>query len=362
MLNYLDRDLPFVNKICEDIDMVIAYQSSELFSDICLVSLYSVLINNLNDRDMYIYILSKDFSDQSLNRVKNMMDKLGFNKNYASVIDISNIADKNGLVFDDYNGKWGIDSFCKLLLGTLLPNSITRVIYLDSDTIVCGNLSKIYNMNLDNYVVAGTKDFLSKEYFDYFGLDNNDIYCNSGMLLINLDNWRKCAIEKKISDYLKKVNGQVFFSEQTVLNIVCRKQICALGLEYNLTSISAFLNYKQLCYLRQPYNGYSREEIKRALKKPVIIHYTSLFLIRGRIWNYRNNHPFRETFDIYARSVPEFKKNDLPIKKAILFRLNSVIPKNITCFVVGYYYCYGRLEKYKKYCRMKNAESIEVRS
>ena len=41
--------------------MVIAYQSSEFFSKICLVSLCSLIENNLNEDDIYVYILSKDF-------------------------------------------------------------------------------------------------------------------------------------------------------------------------------------------------------------------------------------------------------------------------------------------------------------
>ena len=46
--------------------MVIAYQSSEFFSKICLVSLCSLIENNLNEDDIYVYILSKDFSYESL--------------------------------------------------------------------------------------------------------------------------------------------------------------------------------------------------------------------------------------------------------------------------------------------------------
>ena len=190
--------------------MVIAYQSSEFFSKICLVSLCSLIENNLNEDDIYVYILSKDFSYESLENVKGLLKKFGFNRDNVEIINISNLKDRFDLTFDDYEGKWGIDSFCKLLLGKLLPSSVKRVLYLDSDTVVCENLHDFYHMNLDNYAVAAVKDFISKEYYDYFGLtDEEDVYCNSGVMLFNLYNWRRMGIEQSISNYLKEKKGFV---------------------------------------------------------------------------------------------------------------------------------------------------------
>ena len=75
---------------------------------------------------------------------------------------------------------------------------------------VCENLHDFYHMNLDNYAVAAVKDFISKEYYDYFGLtDEEDVYCNSGVMLFNLDNWRRMGIEQSISNYLKENKGFV---------------------------------------------------------------------------------------------------------------------------------------------------------
>lgn len=331
--------------------MVIAYQSSEMFSDICMVSLYSLLKNNLEEKNIFIYIISKDFSQKSLDNIKRMCDRMGFGNATVQVIDINNIESRFDLIFDDYNGKWGIDSFCKLLLGSLLPREVSRVLYLDSDTIVCRNLRTLYETDLDNYVAAAVKDFLGKSYFEYFGLDDEDIYCNSGVLLINLNNWRKYEIETKIKEYLKKNNGKIFFSEQTVFNVVCKKNICSLGLANNLTSIPALLDEKDLVALRKPYNSYEIEEIIEARNNPLIIHFTTLFLIMGRAWHIRNNHPFNYIFDEYANDVPEFEKKALSWKSMFKSKLICIIPRNILCKVVGYYYSKIRLNNYTRYCK-----------
>lgn len=332
--------------------MIIAYQSSELFSSICMVSLCSLLENNKNEEEMYIYILSKDFSDKSLQLVKDMLESAGYDRDNALRIDISDLDKRFDICFDDYDGKWGIDSFCKVLLGKLLPKSVHRVLYLDSDTIVCRDIHDFYHIDMGDCAVAAVKDFISKEYFDYLGLSDTDVYCNSGVILYDLDKWRDLKIENEISILLKEKNGCVFFSEQSVLNIVASKRIKVVGLEYNLTSIPVCLTWKQVQLFRHPYNSYDKQDICASVKRPAIIHFTSLFVINGRVWNSDNNHPLKKYFDKYAKQVSSFKYSKVSKDKRSIFCICKFIPSPLLFLVIGNYYRNGRIKKYKKYIRL----------
>ena len=48
-------------------------------------------------------------------------------------------------------------TFSRLALPTILENE-SRVLYLDVDTLIRGNLSEFYNIDLDGYAVAGVKE------------------------------------------------------------------------------------------------------------------------------------------------------------------------------------------------------------
>ena len=336
--------------------MIVAYQSSEAFANICMVSIYSLLSCQTANKDLDIYILSPDISEKSISCIRKMMSELGFDGRRLSVIDISNIRQRFDLMFDDYNGKWGIDSFCKLMLGSLLPKSVEKVLYLDSDTIICKPLDELFATDIQGFLLAASKDFMSKEYFEFFQLDHSDIYCNSGMMLFNLTRWREEKVEKQIRDYLKSQNGQVFFSEQSVMNIICRKKMKCLPLAYNFTTVPAALSYSQIKSLRKPQNSYTEAEVIAAKKEPIIIHYTTLFMINGRVWHENNKHPYKEAFEKNAQNVPFFKQ--LKLKQSFLNRVLKVlidsVPRNILCKLVGIYYNSCRLSRYKNYIRRKN--------
>ena len=336
--------------------MVVAYQSSEQFAPICMVSLYSLLIHNQHDKDLKVYFLSKDFSQSSLKKVQTMMKKLGFNPENASVVDINDLSERYDLVFDDYDGKWGVDSFCKLLLGKLLPAEINRVLYLDSDTIIQQNLKELYDIDMGNCVVAAVKDFLSEQYFEFFDLGKEDVYCNSGVLLVDLNNWRREQIDQRVSDYLKEKQGRVFFSEQTAVNVVCRGKIKVIDLKYNLTTIPAYLSISEIEALRKPFNAYDEQEIERAKREPAIIHYTTLFLICGRAWNIECNHPYKYLFDQCAQQMEAYSPTHASAKTLNLNRILRLIPRKWLCLAVGYYYQQTRLKKYMRYCNRKQVK------
>ena len=301
----------------------IAYQSSNEYAQICLVSLYSFLENNQYLNDVRLYILSSNFTHESLILFQKALKQYGYDEHNVFIINISNIKSDYELLFDDYNGKWGIDSFSRLLLGSLLPIDVEKILYLDSDTIICKSLWDIYEQDMGDYYAFATRDLLSKKYLSFLNISAN-FYCNSGVILFNLKKWRDDKVENKVQQYLKEKHGFVFFSEQSVFNYVCQNRIKLLPLGFNLYSLVTLCSYKNINALRKPSYPYSKEELVVALNNPTIIHYTSFFLINNRVWYKNSNHPMKNHFDKYAKFNPNFayySDNRSNFKKILAFLL-----------------------------------------
>ena len=335
--------------------MNIAYQCSNSFVQPLLVSLTSYLENNKEDKELNLFILSPDFNEDNLNKVKTIISK--YNKSgEVSIIHIPDFRKEWGWKIDDYNGKWGQNSFIRLCLGKVLPQSIHKVLYLDSDVLICKDLSDLWNVDLTGYMAGGVADFISKEYYDYFGLEESDIYCNSGVILFNLDECRKEKLEEKVKDYLEEKNGFVFFVEQTVFNVVCKGKIKKLPLIYNVTTIPLCLTIKQINALRKPIPKYSDGEIKNATKEYAILHMISFFMVINRAWYKKTNYPLYSEFKKYALLVDGFEycsDNRSFFKKMVDFFIRF-FPTSILCFFVGMFYRKKRLTRYTKYLIRKD--------
>ena len=84
-------------------------------------------------------------------------------------------------------------TYYRLLIGELLPQRVGRVIYLDCDMLVCGEISTLWETPLGNSVLAAVRDAGFTQH-DTLGLDVSEPYFNAGMMLIDLDHWRRLEV------------------------------------------------------------------------------------------------------------------------------------------------------------------------
>ena len=89
-----------------------------------------------------------------------------------------------------------IATYYRLKLASLLPD-VSKIIYLDCDIIVNSDISELFDVNMDECLVAGVRDINRRM------LKINPKYVNAGVLLLNLDMWRKENFEQKLLDYTK---------------------------------------------------------------------------------------------------------------------------------------------------------------
>lgn len=126
----------------------------------------------------------------------------------------------------DYYSK---TTYYRLFIPDLYPN-YDKAIYIDSDTIILGNIAEMYAYNLgDNYVGACNEQAMVQEdiYGTYvekvLGCDRN-AYFNAGVLLINCERFRT----KRLLDKFIKLLHEYTFTvtqDEDYLNVICKDKV-----------------------------------------------------------------------------------------------------------------------------------------
>lgn len=207
----------------------------------------SILCNAKEDESHYFYILSNDFDEKeknyfySLNRIKDA------HYHFIKVDDTE---------FDGAIHDWlGVSASYRLKLPSLVNED--KCLYLDSDIIALQTIRKLYSQDISDYYLVAVEDKSSTMMKTRVNLNENQTFFNSGMLLLNLRKFREDDLEKKIFEILRTND---YYTDQDVLNDVCKEKFLSLPLKYNLMHST---------------KGYSgREEEKEiALSNPVLYHF-----------------------------------------------------------------------------------------
>lgn len=239
--------------------MNILISLDDAYIDYHLVTLYSLMKNN---EEMMIYVFHTDnLCKKNILKIKKLAEKLG-----SSVRDI-NINIKG--ILDLPNKGWPIEAWLRHLALSILPQDMDRILYLDGDIIVNDSIISFYNMDMKNncYVAAMDRplngkceDNKDQIRLAELGMQKEDIYVNSGVLLINISQLRSEGYKQEdYWVYARKIRDSIMYPDQDVLNGMFSGKI--------LVCDDAVYN----CQI----NTYSFEDTKRYLKRAKIIHYTS---------------------------------------------------------------------------------------
>jgi len=303
----------------------IAYSCNEAYIQHTGISMLSLFENNKDFDEIDVYFITKDVSDESILLLQELTEKyqrkliiIPFEK-LCSRLKINNM------------GRHIETVYSKLFFSQL--EGIDKILYLDSDTIVDSSLESLWEKNIEEYLVAGVRTFTIDAIED-LGLKKNDILINDGIVLMNLNKFRKLNIEDKFVKSIEVFNGEPPILSEGILNLVCRGKILALHPKYNL--MSGFFDYKKhMLYRISDY--YSNEIIDQAIKTPIIIHYLSA--LYGRPWFNNCTHPLKNKYLLYKsmsywKDVP-LLKNKIGFKSYLIKVFFSIFPSKIIRFVRG---------------------------
>lgn len=150
-------------------------------------------------------------------------------------------------------------AYTRLLMGSLLPKSVTRVIYMDCDVFVSSPLSGLWKTDLHDCVAGGVTDIgvmrMARE--GKHAWPWQDAYINSGVLLVDLARWRAERVEQALLTYLAHPRYPLQCHDQDIINFVLYGKIAVLDPCWNAQVFWArpeWDDYKDILLLRRALN------------------------------------------------------------------------------------------------------------
>ncbi len=264
---------------------------------------YSMLVNASKDCFYDIVILEKDFTDEN----KQLMREFFAQFENAS-IRFANVA---GMVsrynLQTSNEHISVETYYRFLIQKVLPG-YDKVLYLDSDLLVLGDVSQLFATKLGGNLLAAAHDI------DYLGnLNMNDgerlaytkevlqmedpySYFQAGVLVLNLAEMRKLYPFEKWLEIASE--PKYIYDDQDILNAHCEGRVVYLDNEWNVMN--------DCCGRIQNFFSFAPADIYdkflAAYANPKIIHYAGGEKpwkpgpcdLQMRYWQYARKTPFYE--------------------------------------------------------------------
>ena len=197
------------------------------------VALSSMIENASKEYKYRIIVLNTGLNPDNVAKIK-QREREGF------LIDFVDISDDLGSIKARFKNVYhfSIVTYYRLFIASLFPNC-DKIIYLDCDIVVLGDISELYNIDLgDDILAAAPEQFVQNthEFRVYaekaLGVDP-DGYVNAGVLVLSLDQFRKNEIEKKFVDLLTEYDFDLLDPDQAYLNYLCENKIRVLPNGWN---------------------------------------------------------------------------------------------------------------------------------
>jgi lipopolysaccharide biosynthesis glycosyltransferase len=135
-------------------------------------------------------------------------------------------------------------TYGRLELSRLLPAGVSKVLWLDSDVLVTTDLERLWTADLAGRHLLAVRDpcvpLVSSRYgirsWRELGLPERAKYFNAGVMLIDLDRWRRDEIGERATEYLRERSADVMFWDQEGLNAVLCGRWGELDVRWNYCS------------------------------------------------------------------------------------------------------------------------------
>jgi len=216
------------------------------------IMLISLLENNKEWR-INFNIFQDDFKEEDKEDLLKRFNKYkNLNIHY---IDITNDLFKGLPTLEHIS----LSTYYRILAPKLLEK-YDKLLYLDSDLVVDGNISDLWEIDIEDYAIAAVREESLQANEERLGIPKYHKYFNAGVLLMNSKMLREGDYEEIIMDYLYKNKEILLFSDQDALNAILYNKWYEISEKWNYHNYFVDIRNSNL------------EKIK--LDKPVIIHYT----------------------------------------------------------------------------------------
>lgn len=253
------------------------------------------LFENNNNLKFSVHIIYITLSQSNRNKLKELITSYN-NTFYLHHVDVSKVKK-----YFKHFGHVSKTAYIKIFIPRLIKNK-KKILYIDSDIVIAGSILDIYKTNLDNKVIAATRNSgldSNSEKIDNLGYEKKYGYFNSGLMLININKWNRLHTTQKLLNFIKNNPEKLLLWDQDAFNAILYKEWLELPAIYNFQT--------HMCINLKKYLG---------KQKPVVIHYST----SSKPWQFGCNHPYRSEYWKYLKLTEwhNFKTKDAWNLKSII--------------------------------------------
>lgn len=203
------------------------------------------------------------------------------------------------------SGHTGVMTFARLLLDSQDLCPFDRILYLDADILVRGNLQPLLDaVQGQGGAIAGVRECRTQTVagvggvFNWreLGLSPERAYINAGILGLRMDLIRRHELFRRALDYLRAHGSQVVSWDQGAINAVLSADLELWPEQFNFTT----------SYLDRSGRRLAERNLGRKCCSPsdaIIAHFTGSGAAKP--WHVNSQSPFRWEYRAYMRECPE---------------------------------------------------------
>jgi len=279
----------------DQLKIPIVFSANNNYVPYMSTAMQSIMENANQGRQYIFYILHQEITEKNITLLRDQVSSF-----VPFAIEFINVAP----YISNYNlfisRHITVEAYFRLLIPGLLPQ-YPKVIYMDGDMVCITDISSLYDINVENYLIAAVRDIgiswyynpnhsKSMKFFHTVLLNSKkpEEYFCSALMIFNIGLFCKTITTEKLFELAVSREWQVH--DQDVLNIVSEGKTLLIPYYWN------FMSTPDAKYLPD----HLKKEYDEAEKNPKIIHYKPwdqyfYTLYFEYFWKYATRTPFIST-------------------------------------------------------------------
>lgn len=264
------------------------------------VMLYS-LFKHHTGLHFHVYILQKDMDNSQRVPFEELAKKYGHAVSWLQI---------PGSTVDAYYTSAHISTaaYYRIFLPGLLPADVQAVLYIDADVLIRNNVQELLDTDMKQVPLMAVKEPIPYK-IERLGIPAEYDYFNSGLLWMNIAEWRKNNYEQQLLKNIEQNGANYLMHDQDALNTLFYDKVVFLDPKWNHQTGFYHLTPEQL-ETRYQCNAHE------LLNDAPVIHFVGQY----KPWLYICTHPFKSLFLQYLN---ETRFADFAEKPSISLMINK---------------------------------------
>lgn len=243
------------------------------------IALHSLIESRRSTTTYIVYIVASDMSDEYVCLLDGLATdgvEVQIVRQHSSIVQDLHTVDPSAIAAAT------VDALLKLFLPSILPNE-SKVLYLDGDILIRDDLAELYATGLDGCYIAATPDS-GAIYYKHDYVDRVSRYFNSGVMLIDLDAWRRDGVTERLVARKRELSDSNLV-DQNVLNVELDGNVAYLPPRYNVLWVNLLRAAGKGAVTIQEFNhdfGTAYASFDDLLHDAAIVHFSS----KDKPWKY----------------------------------------------------------------------------